>query len=191
MHAVYKYAHLIGTYFHKPTILCIIQLLPQSKINCNRFVIQTEDHTRSGKVAGYYIISTMKTLTVILVCVLMMFDAVQAEGCNQNGVTGNVYILKERNEDYFKIGATTDLIKRLSNLQTGNPRELEYVRIYLTDDCLRAEQLAKGSVTPTYRTNLGGGTEWFHVGADNRDNFLQHINNAVLHNNFQAYQFWP
>ena len=149
---------------------------------------------RSSKVTGYYIISTMKTLAIIFVCVLMIFDAVQAEGCNQYGVSGYVYIVKERNEDYYKIGASTDPATRVSNLQTGNPRRLDYVRLYRATDCLQAENVAKNSVTPTYNANLGGGTEWFHVvGEDPLNDFLQRIHNAVLHphNDFQANQFWP
>ena len=191
---MYKYAHLIGTYFHKPTILRIIQLLLESKINCNRFVTQIEVCTKNSKVTGYYIISTMKILAVIFVCVLMMFDAVQAEGCNQYGVSGYVYILKEENGDYYKIGSTTDYGKRVSDLQTGNPRKLEDVRIYEAADCLQAENLAYNSVTPMYSANLGGGKEWFHVvGEGPLNNFLQSIHNAVLNqrNNFQANQVWP
>ena len=178
-----------GIYFHKPTILHIIQLL---KINCNRFVTQTEVRMRSVKVSEY--ISTMKILAVIFVCVLMMFDAVQAVGCNQYGTTGYVYILKERNEDYYKIGSSTDPDTRVSKLQTGNPRKLEYIRIYKATDCKQAEDLAKNSVKPTYNANLGGGKEWFDVaGNNNRNDFLQRIHDAVLDedNNFQAYQFWP
>ena len=154
---------------------------------------QTEVRTKSAKVTGYYIISTMKTLALIFVCVLMMFDAVQAQGCNEYGTTGYVYILKERNEDYYKIGSTTDPNTRVSNLQTGNPRKLEYVRIYVADDCLQAENLAYNSVTPTYSANLGGGTEWFHVVDNNRNDFLQRIHDAVLdpQNDFHALQLWP
>lgn len=135
----------------------------------------------------------MKTLAVILVCVLVMFDAVQAEGCNRRGTSGFVYILQEGNGDYYKIGGSTDPNTRLSKLQTGNPRQLEYVRLYASADCLQAENLAHNLVTATYSANLGGGTEWFHVEGNNRNDFLQRIHNAVLNNqnNFQAYQFWP
>ena len=136
----------------------------------------------------------MKTLAVIFVCVLMMFDAVQAEGCNKYGVSGYVYILKEEYGNYYKIGSTTDYAKRVSKLQAGNPWKLEDVRLYVAADCLQAENLAYNSVTPTYSANLGGGTEWFHVvGEDPLNDFLQRIHNAVLHphNDFQANQFWP
>jgi hypothetical protein len=136
----------------------------------------------------------MKTLAVILLCVLVMFDAVQAEGCNAYGTSGYVYVLRETNGDYYKIGSTIDPNKRLSKLQTGNPRPLEYVRAYTAADCLQAENLAYNSVTPTYSANLGGGNEWFHVvGVNNRNDFLQRIHGAILNNqnNFQANQFWP
>ena len=83
----------------------------------------------------------MKTLAIILVStlgVLAMFDAVQADndiGCNEYGKSGYVYIIQEGNGDYYKIGGTSDLIKRLSDLQTGNPRKLDWVRVYTASDC--------------------------------------------------------
>ena len=186
-------------FLYKTQLLSLLlfsrQFSESQATNNNRFVTPTEDlvYTRSGKMAGYYTL-TMKTLAVILVCVLVMFDAVQAEGCTTYGTFGYVYILKEKNGYYYKIGGTTNPGERISRLQTGNPRKLEYVRGYAADDCLQAEKLAHKSVTPTYNAKLGGGTEWFHVvGNNNHNDFLQRIHHAVLDkkNNFNAYQFWP
>ena len=178
MHAVYKCMLISLTLIFISQPSYVIQLLPESKINCNQFVTQTEVRTRNLKVSEY--ISTMKILAIIFVCILTMFDAVQAQGCTQYETDGYVYIVKEENGDYYKIGASTDVATRVYNLQTGNPRKLEYVRLYRVTDCLQAENVAYNSVT-RYCANLGGGTEWFHVvGNNNRDDFLERIHTEVL-----------
>ena len=140
----------------------------------------------------------MKTLATILVSTLgalAMFDATRADddiGCNEYGKSGFIYIIREDQGEYYKIGGASDLGQRLSNLQTGNPRRLNFERVYVAGDCKHAENLAANRVE-NYSANLGGGTEWFHVEANNLGDFLQSVHDAILdqHNDFQAYQYWP
>ena len=43
--------------------------------------------------------------------------------------TNYVYLVKEYNSEFYKIGRTNNLTQRLSTLQTGNPRRLILVDV--------------------------------------------------------------
>lgn len=53
-----------------------------------------------------------------------------------------LYFIKETgNLNYVKIGFTKNLNKRLSDLQTGNPRQLYYDKCFILDDCKNKETI--------------------------------------------------
>ena len=77
---------------------------------------------------------------------------------------GYVYLIEEVNRDgrapkNFKVGQTLNPSKRLSDLQTGNPRKLNMRPEAVKNmDACENELL---SALSNYRCTLGGGTEWF------------------------------
>jgi hypothetical protein len=80
----------------------------------------------------------------------------------------HVYLLVEKNDDdpsgkkNYKVGRSGNPGVRITNLQTGNPRKLEFVpdcKIEVEDGPV-AEQAAKEALKG-YKCKLGGGTEWF------------------------------
>ena len=72
---------------------------------------------------------------------------------------GYVYLMKA-GPNYFKVGQTRDPRKRRSDLQTGNPQPLEYLRCVEVTDMDASERAVQGALY-NYRSTLGGGTEWF------------------------------
>ena len=79
---------------------------------------------------------------------------------------GYVYVIVEWTTDkqshtgLYKVGKTVNPNKRISDLQTGNARELGFIRATKVKDITAAEQAAHTALA-TYRVNYGGGTEWF------------------------------
>lgn len=67
-----------------------------------------------------------------------------------------VYVLRLGDTDYFKVGVTQDMVKRLASLQTGSPFELSVVRLYETDAAYKLEQDVH-SLLKAYRVR----NEWF------------------------------
>ena len=79
---------------------------------------------------------------------------------------GCVYLVLEVNDPNgphnYKVGQSGGPDTRLSTLQTGNPRKLEFVsscKIQVSD-MSAAEKAAKVALLP-YKCNLGGGIEWY------------------------------
>ena len=83
-------------------------------------------------------------------------------------VQGYVYLIEEDNPGagalYFKIGKTVDPNKRISDLQTGNPRKLN-MRYWPVRDHTDCENKLKTALR-NYRSRLGGGTEWYTASAN-------------------------
>ena len=99
----------------------------------------------------------------------MMLDSAQA--CNYK-TSGFVYIVREGppappNEILFKVGGSEDVPERMKDLKTGNPRKLTVKKSYMVTDCKTAENVAQAAVEKKYRSDYGGGTEWFKVTDDN------------------------
>ena len=95
-----------------------------------------------------------------------------------------VYLMLEGNNDpegplFYKVGKTDDSKTRLQNLQTGNPRNLEYVLKLTVKDMTAAENRAKVALKE-YKCTLGGGTEWYKVGLDKSGDLIQKFTAAVL-----------
>ena len=44
---------------------------------------------------------------------------------NINTQTSNLYIIRQKDTNFFKVGITTDIEKRFSAIQNGNPADLE------------------------------------------------------------------
>jgi predicted GIY-YIG superfamily endonuclease len=82
-----------------------------------------------------------------------------------------LYIIQMRGTNYFKIGITNSLTKRLSTLQTGNPIKLYIVRYYLIyTDANRLEKLIHNYLSE-YHIHL----EWFCISVD----ILKDIENII------------
>lgn len=97
---------------------------------------------------------------------------------------GFVYCIAEyedgKETGYFKVGTANDPNKRLRDLQTGNIRQLKFWK-----DCkkkvlkqLDAEKAAHRALKE-YAVNLGGGTEWFMVPQNKRDEFYRLFCEAI------------
>ena len=95
-----------------------------------------------------------------------------------------VYLILEGNNDpdgplFYKVGKTDNSKKRLSDLQTGNPRKLQYEEKVEVKDMTAAENSAKEALKE-YKCTFGGGTEWFKVGLDKRGDLIKKFKAAVL-----------
>ena len=85
--------------------------------------------------------------------------------------SGKVYLLSEHNPDgsktgYYKIGKTTqDVKKRVSDLQSGNPRKIKLdEKVHEVPDMDEAEKRAHNAASKwNTKKSHGGGSEWFHV----------------------------
>ncbi|MCP3925039.1 MAG: GIY-YIG nuclease family protein [Desulfobacterales bacterium] len=87
---------------------------------------------------------------------------------------GYVYIIKEVDNNYYKIGVSRmKPFNRMSNMQTGNPRELEYVGIYLINNYWEVEKIIHRKYD---RYNIRG--EWFEFD----DNMINEIKQELKAN---------
>lgn len=85
---------------------------------------------------------------------------------------GYVYLIKEVDADFYKIGYTTKKPEiRLKELQTGNPRLLKLVASYHTENYKHLERL----LHETYKKNHYSG-EWFIMSLEVEDQFLIECN---------------
>jgi predicted GIY-YIG superfamily endonuclease len=75
---------------------------------------------------------------------------------------GYIYIIQMKGTNYFKIGITNNLTKRLSTLQTGNPIKLYIVRYYeIYTNTKKIEKLLHNYLSE-YHIHL----EWFCISID-------------------------
>lgn len=80
-----------------------------------------------------------------------------------------VYVLQEGNHQIAKVGCTVDPKKRKINLQGGNFRELNYIKVFelkKNSDKFLAEKVAQKYLEDhkyAFKFNLGGGTEWYNT----------------------------
>ncbi len=72
-----------------------------------------------------------------------------------------LYIMRISGTDQYKIGITKDLLKRLSNIQTGNPLPIEVYAFYPTKHYKKLEQFLHKFL----KERLLGG-EWFYLPRD-------------------------
>ena len=125
------------------------------------------------------------TLLVVVLCALVHKDmSVQSQ---PDAVYGIVYLIKESINDeytgYIKIGHSSanedhnNCDNRISNIRAGNPRKLEYDRVYwcnskntaaTAENEIRAMANVEG-----FEANLGGSNEWVHVPNNRMGEFLQ------------------
>jgi predicted GIY-YIG superfamily endonuclease len=86
-----------------------------------------------------------------------------------------IYIIQMKGTNYFKIGVSNNLNKRLSTLQTGNPVKLYIVRYYIIyTDANRLEKLLHNYLSE-YHIRL----EWFCISVD----ILKDIENIINKHN--------
>ena len=72
--------------------------------------------------------------------------------------SGYVYIIAEKTSagrytGYYKVGKTQDLDVRIAELQTGNPRKLEYMKQIRVGDMDAAERSAHDAVRRDHRSD--------------------------------------
>lgn len=81
---------------------------------------------------------------------------------------GFIYLLENSigNEVNYKIGFTTDLIRRLGELQTANPGHMDYIDYFET----KWNQKLEFAVHRTFRTNNTKG-EWFKLSEEDISKF--------------------
>ena len=100
----------------------------------------------------------------------------------QNRKPSYIYFIGEqsqgRDTGYYKIGKTEDLDERLENLQTGNPRKLYYCYKWPVTDATTAERIAHSAMAQ-FKTKEGGSQEWFFLGAENVQRFLEFVQNKI------------
>ena len=72
-----------------------------------------------------------------------------------------IYVISEEASPYLKIGVTTDIERRLSGLQTGNPRKL-FVADLVEFECERHAYFVESAVHSRLAGRKKQG-EWFDV----------------------------
>ena len=94
--------------------------------------------------------------------------------------SGFIYLIKEEPNDVegqanfinFKVGRTVNPEKRLTDLNTGNARQLLMYRPrHVTDAVEREREIHTALQQNNYGNQLGGGTEWYNVPRDDDDRF--------------------
>lgn len=98
--------------------------------------------------------------------------------------TGYVYCIAEYDESkrqtgYFKIGTTANYRNRISDLKTGNVRELRWCgEPQYVEKRLDKEKAAHIALS-TYAVDYGGGKEWFKVAEHQRNSFYDTFRKAI------------
>ena len=96
---------------------------------------------------------------------------------------GYIYVIRESVNGgatgFYKVGRTGDPVKRLSDLQTGNVRPLDFTRTVEVTDVYRAEAAAHKALATYSVTTYGGGTEWFRANAQQERSFYRSFDQAV------------
>ena len=83
---------------------------------------------------------------------------------------------------FAKVGYTNDCDRRVGELQSGNPHELQCRYTWWVTNRHRAERKAHEALDEReLRVNCGGGTEWFRVenDLDDIENFADIVRNAI------------
>lgn len=87
---------------------------------------------------------------------------------------GKVYLISITSDDtYYKIGFTTsDVKKRVKQLQTGNSETIEIVSEFSTVNYLKLEKMLHNKFYPQH---IRG--EWFFISKEQADNFIEECSN--------------
>ena len=107
-----------------------------------------------------------------------------ADEVDAKAVEGNVYLLQEKANGTvtgnYKVGKAVEnnFKKRMSDLQTGNPRKLDDIRKVLVSDYTAAEKGVQTALSE-YKVDLGGGTEWFKAEQSELESFLNTFDETV------------
>ena len=83
---------------------------------------------------------------------------------------GWVYMIAARETDLIKVGLSEDPSKRLKELQTGDPHQLIIEGQEWVHDMQKTETQLHHALRQ-YKSQLGGGTEWYSVPAEERNEF--------------------
>lgn len=74
-----------------------------------------------------------------------------------------IYIIRERDTDFYKVGFTKDPQQRKTALQCGNPRKLIFKRVKRVENARDEKALHRALKAAGFESSGGGGTEWFKV----------------------------
>jgi len=74
-----------------------------------------------------------------------------------------VYFFGQEKDDYVKIGMTSDVKKRLAQLQTGNPQRLVIIRLLEFDDIETAREVEALFQERYKKLGFGAYGEWYAV----------------------------
>lgn len=78
----------------------------------------------------------------------------------------------------YKVGKSKDPVDRLRDLQTGNPRKLQFIYEIPVDNMTAKEGAAKQALKG-YKCALGGGTEWFTADSTQKADLMKKFTEAV------------
>nr|WP_044200987.1 GIY-YIG nuclease family protein [Oscillochloris trichoides] len=88
---------------------------------------------------------------------------------------GYIYIIKEINEDYYKIGLTKDEpMKRLKQLQTGNVRTLKLVAYFYVKNTRKVESFLHAFLGVYHVRG-----EWFSIPEYEVSNLIRFIEKSL------------
>ncbi|XP_038639296.1 uncharacterized protein LOC119956285 isoform X2 [Scyliorhinus canicula] len=86
-----------------------------------------------------------------------------------------VYLLREEGSDYYIVGHSNNYQRRISELQTGNPRKLICLCSTIMND--KDDEKKVREALEEYKVNLGGGTKWFVIPEDDIEGACEAIRN--------------
>jgi len=78
-----------------------------------------------------------------------------------------VYLLKSYENGYYKIGTSKNPLKRIKELQIGNPEKIEIINSYLSENYSKIEIALHNYYSYTRKTN-----EWFDLTLEDELNFI-------------------
>ena len=78
-----------------------------------------------------------------------------------------IYLIRSQEESYYKIGISNNPIKRLKELQTGNPTQLKIISAYPSEYA----NLIEKTLHRRY-SHLKKEGEWFYMSNENEVSFI-------------------
>lgn len=94
----------------------------------------------------------------------------------------HVYILRAKGTDYYKVGRTAHVYKRIQTLQTGCPYEISVVGIYRVQDALRLEMFLHYQLDK-YKVRL----EWFELSKETLDEVVSNLKRVQVNCDCSSY----
>lgn len=96
---------------------------------------------------------------------------------NINTQTSNLYIIRQKDTNFFKVGITTDIEKRFSAIQNGNPADLE---IKYNENFFLCETIEKNIHKHLELFHVRG--EWFQMTPNKLKQLIEKLENLIFKN---------